>query len=197
MRTVNPERHARRRANILEAAAALFAERGFDRTTTAAICSGAGIGSGTLFHYFPDKAAIFRALFADDLLRTRALVDGLDETDPLAAIFALIEHRMADAGSPLVPGLLVAAIVRAAQDEEFAALIGEDETFLRQAVAQLLRSAIAKRQVDPSLDPDLTARWLCGIIDALYFRAADPEFDALRDTEMAVLIISRALQARP
>ena len=197
MRTVNPERHARRRANILEAAAALFAERGFDRTTTAAICARAGIGSGTLFHYFPDKAAIFRALFADDLLRTRALVDGLDETDPLAAIFALIEHRTADAGSPLVPGLLVAAIVRATQDEEFAALIGEDETFLREAIARLLRSAIAKRQVDPSLDPDLTARWLCRLIDALYFQAADPEFEAVRDTEMAVLIISRALQARP
>src|SRR5215468_2214661 len=110
MRTVDPERHARRRTHILEAAAVLFAERGYDGTTTAAICERARIGSGTLFHYFPGKAAIFRALFADDLAKTRAVVDELDESDPLTALLALIEHHIADAGSPLVPGLLVAAI---------------------------------------------------------------------------------------
>lgn len=195
-RTVNPEKHARRRADILEAAAVVFAERGFDGTTTAAICASAGIGSGTLFHYFPDKAAIFRALFTDDLDRTRAFVDGLDAGDPLAAVYALIEHRSADAGSPLVPGLLVAAILRASQDDEFAALIDEDEACLRQTFARLLRSAIAKRQVDPRLDPVRTARWICGLIDALYFQAADAAFDAARDTDMMLLIVRRTLHAQ-
>jgi AcrR family transcriptional regulator len=195
MRTVNPERHARRRGSILEAAAALFAEHGFDRTTTAAICASAGIGSGTLFHYFPDKAAIFRALFADDLLETRTLVDGLDETDSLAAIFTLVEHRTADAGSPLVPGLVVAAIVRASQDPEFAALIEEDEMLLRKTFARLLRSAQAQRQVDAGLDVHRTARWLCGLVDALYFQADGTAFDAARDREMLRLIIRRMLQA--
>ena len=195
MRTVNPERHARRRASILEAAAGLFAERGFDRTTTAAICATAGIGSGTLFHYFPDKAAIFRALFAEDLHATRTLVDELDESDPLAAIFTLVEHRTADAASPLVPGLVVAAIVRASQDPEFAALIEDDETLLRETFARLLRSAQGLRQVDLGLDVDRTARWLCGLVDALYFQAGGTSFDAVRDREMLLLIIRRTLQA--
>jgi AcrR family transcriptional regulator len=195
MRTVNPERHALRRKSILETAAALFAERGFDRTTTAAICADAGIGSGTLFHYFPDKAAIFRALFADDFLETRRLVDGLDEADPLAAIFTLVEHLTADAESPLVPGLLLAAIVRASQDAEFASLIEEDETLLQETFARLLRSAQALGQVDAGLDVQRVAQWLRGLVDALYFQAGGTAFDAACDRELLRLIIKRTLQA--
>jgi AcrR family transcriptional regulator len=193
MRTVDPERHARRRAQILEAAAVLFAERGYDGTTTAAICELAGIGSGTLFHYFPDKSAIFRDLFADDLAKTRAVVEELDESDPLSALLTLIEHRIADAGSPLVPGLLVAAIIRATRDEQFAVLIGDDEAFLRKTMTRLLRSAIANGSVDANLDADLTARWLAALVDTLYFRAGDPAFNAARDTEMFFLVVRRTL----
>jgi AcrR family transcriptional regulator len=194
MRTVNPQRHAERRAHILEVAAALFAERGFDRTTTAAICTEARIGSGTLFHYFPDKGAIFHALFADDLERTRATVATLDESDPLAALVSLIEHRIAEAGNPLVPGLIVAAIIRASQDEQFATLIGDDETYLRETIARLLRVAAIAGDVDRALDPELTARWLCGLIDTLYFQAANDDFDPLSDTAMLRLIVKRLIQ---
>jgi len=195
MRTVNPERHAARRRSILAAAAGLFAERGFDRTTTAAICARAGIGSGTLFHYFPNKAAIFRALFADDLAATRTLVDELDEADPLAAILAVFEQRIADAGDPIVPGLLIAAILRASQDEEFATLIEEDASFLQETFARLLRGAATAGQIDPALDAGRTARWLCGLVDALYFQAGNAEFDAERDSEMARLVVRRTLRA--
>ena len=34
--------------------------------TTAAICRAAGVGSGTLFHYFGDKRSLMVAIFADD-----------------------------------------------------------------------------------------------------------------------------------
>jgi AcrR family transcriptional regulator len=193
MRTVDPERHARRRAHILEAAAVLFAERGYDGTTTAAICKRAGIGSGTLFHYFPDKSSIFRDLFADDLAKTRAVVGELDDSEPLAALLALIEHRIADAGNPLVPGLLVAAIIRAERDEQFASLVADDEAFLRKTMTRLLRSAIANGSVDASLDADLTARWLGALVDTLYFRAGDPAFNVARDTRMFFLIVRRTL----
>ena len=195
MRTVDPERHAARRRSILAAAAGLFAERGFDRTTTAAICATAGIGSGTLFHYFPSKAAIFRALFADDLAATRTLVDELDEADPLAAILVVFEQRIADAGDPIVPGLLIAAILRASQDAEFATLIEEDASFLQETFERLLRGAAAAGQIDPGLDAGRTARWLCALVDALYFQAGNAGFDAQRDSEMARLVVRRTLRA--
>jgi AcrR family transcriptional regulator len=46
---------------ILDSAFVTFGERGFLATTIKEIASGAGISSGTIYTYFPDKEAVFRA----------------------------------------------------------------------------------------------------------------------------------------
>ena len=53
------------RRRILDAARRLFADQGFDATTTRDIARAADIASGTLFNYFSTKEAIVAAL-ADD-----------------------------------------------------------------------------------------------------------------------------------
>ncbi len=194
MRTVDPERHEARRRQILEAAAELFAERGYDGVTTTAIHQAAGIGSGTLFHYFPTKRSIFHDLFADDLDSTTQLVAALDESDPMAAVVALVEHRTADVGNPLVPGLLMAAITHAGRDEEFAELIARDEAFLHGTFSRLLTAAAAAGQIDAQLDPAGAARWISTLIDALHLQAGGPGFDAEADTATLLLILRRYLQ---
>ncbi len=76
---VNAETKAATRQRILEAAERLFAEQGFEATTTRDIASAAGIASGTLFNYFPTKEAIvgclaataFEAASADFMNRSR------------------------------------------------------------------------------------------------------------------------------
>lgn len=50
------------RESILSAARALFRERGFSGTTTRAIAEAAGLRQPSIFHYFGNKEAIFRAL---------------------------------------------------------------------------------------------------------------------------------------
>ena len=62
-RTLDPARHAARRAAIRDAAAGVFAERGYDGASTDAIRRAAGVGSGTLFHYFGDKRSLMVAIF--------------------------------------------------------------------------------------------------------------------------------------
>ena len=47
---------------ILDTAADLFAEVGYEATTTNAIADRAGISIGSLYRYFPDKDAILKAL---------------------------------------------------------------------------------------------------------------------------------------
>jgi AcrR family transcriptional regulator len=56
------ERSTRRLASFLDAAADLFVESGFEATTMTAIAERVGASIGTLYHYFPDKAAIASAL---------------------------------------------------------------------------------------------------------------------------------------
>jgi AcrR family transcriptional regulator len=52
---------------ILESARALFDKSGFDKTTIRAIAIQAGVGTGTIFNYFPDKPSLLIAALLDDL----------------------------------------------------------------------------------------------------------------------------------
>lgn len=68
---------AARRAQILDAATKVFAEKGFTRATVRDIAKTAGIADGTIYNYFKNK---------DDVLL--AILDRLNETDQRAEHFA-------------------------------------------------------------------------------------------------------------
>ena len=91
-RTVDPAKHAARRAAILDAAAWVFAEKGYDGTTTADVHKAAGVGSGTLFHYFPDKGTLFKAMFDDDRPKLEAAVAAVTPLAPVDGLWALLDH---------------------------------------------------------------------------------------------------------
>lgn len=56
------------RAAILKAAAELFAEKGFERTTTRDIAQRAGLAAGTMFNYFPSKETMAMRMVNEALL---------------------------------------------------------------------------------------------------------------------------------
>src|SRR5512143_1875819 len=58
------ERGERRVEELLDAAAEVFAEVGVEAATTNAIAERAGASVGSLYHFFPNKDAIIRALAA-------------------------------------------------------------------------------------------------------------------------------------
>lgn len=60
-----PQRAARRRAEILEAARRLFAEHGVAAVTTNRIAAEAGVSPGNLYYWFPSKTELIRSLFAE------------------------------------------------------------------------------------------------------------------------------------
>jgi AcrR family transcriptional regulator len=70
--TVRQRMAAARREQILETALKLFAERGFDATSTRQIAKEVGIAEGLIFHYFPTKASLLTAILQDRLEGRRA-----------------------------------------------------------------------------------------------------------------------------
>jgi len=194
MRTVDPERHAARRGGILTAAAGVFAEHGYDGATTAAICRAAAIGSGTLFHYFPDKRSIFIALFADDFATMQQVIASLDGVPALDAIGRLIDHLVRDVADPVAPGLVFAAIQLATRDEEFAGVLTANDDQARAALAELLRRAGTAGDVDATLDPVVAARWIHALVDALYFMCGDDGFEPAAEIAMLRTVVARFLR---
>ncbi|MEU8482437.1 helix-turn-helix domain-containing protein [Streptomyces sp. NPDC048641] len=51
------------RAALLDAAADLFAEKGFDVTSVDDVAKAARVSKGAVYHHFPDKSAIFDEVF--------------------------------------------------------------------------------------------------------------------------------------
>ena len=57
----------RTRQKVLDAARALFAERGYDAATIRDIAKGAGMSTGAVFANFQDKAELFECVFAEEM----------------------------------------------------------------------------------------------------------------------------------
>ncbi len=175
----------RNREKVLCAAARLFAEHGVENVSMDAIAAAAGVGKGTLFRRFGDRAGLAQALLQE---QTSAL-----------------QEAMIRGPAPLGPGapprerLKAMARAQLALMEEHAELIaaadaGPPGARSRSAPNQFLRThmGILIREADPALDGELVADLLHAPLSAesyLYWcrlRGLDAErvaamFDAVVD----------------
>jgi AcrR family transcriptional regulator len=95
---------ARNRRRVLEAAERLFARHGADRVTMEEIARAAGVGKGTLYRRYPDRAAIAVALLdeheralQEQLLRgPPPLGPGAPPAERLAAFYAAMVGLLED-----------------------------------------------------------------------------------------------------
>ncbi|WP_347677035.1 TetR/AcrR family transcriptional regulator [Actinocorallia sp. B10E7] len=199
MRTVDPAKHQARRRHIVNAAAELFAAKGFERTTTAEICRAAGTSAGNLFHYFPNKRAIFLAVFEDDGDdKAERLAQARSGDDPWAALLEVVDLLAAPATEPIVPPLVMEAMVQAYRDPEVEAALSRDNAVEHAAIAALLSKATDAGQIDPGLDPNDTATWIQALIASLYTSAAtDPTFKPAEQLTTLHLILHRFLRPEP
>ncbi len=89
-----------RRSQILATAERVFAAEGFDRTSIAAVCTAAGIARGTLYQYFENKRALFRALVEHRVERITAFMRPAPGAPPAslptdrAGLLAMLEARL-------------------------------------------------------------------------------------------------------
>lgn len=84
---------AARRTQILEAAAAVFAEKGFHPATIRDVARAAGVADGTIYNYFENKPALLLGLFELMSTRARQNIDpvslaGLSQREFIAAYLA-------------------------------------------------------------------------------------------------------------
>lgn len=84
------------RGKLLSAAARLFRDKGFDRTTVRDIAAAVGIQSGSIFHHFPTKEDILFAVMVEVIRfnteRLQRMLDGLEA--PTERLHALVRGEL-------------------------------------------------------------------------------------------------------
>ena len=90
-----PAKRARRKearpGELLEAALALFVEKGFAATRVEEVAARAGVSKGTLFLYFPSKEELFKAVVRENA--SRHLHDAFREVAGYAGTSAELLHE--------------------------------------------------------------------------------------------------------
>jgi Transcriptional regulator len=91
-------RSAARLTALLDAAAEVVHEIGYERLTTAMVAEGAGASIGTVYRYFPDRIAVLQSLAARNAERTSGLalaeLSNPAHPDWLSALAAAFERVM-------------------------------------------------------------------------------------------------------
>lgn len=194
-RTVDPARHEARRLVIIDAALTVFAERGYDGATTAAICRRAGIGSGTFFHYFPTKLDLLLAILTLGIQEVREQAElYAGRTDPLGVLLEIVERGADEAADPRMPGF-VRAVGGVMHQPDVAAKLEEDA----QVQRDLLRPWVEKAQRAGEIRTDLTAEqitsWLYLLTDGFLGRIAVEENFTARDEKATLVDTARRFLA--
>jgi AcrR family transcriptional regulator len=159
------DRKKREKLEAIDAAARrLFRELGYQATTTRAIAEAAGIGTGTLFVYYPEKLDLLVHLYQRDLARvTDDALDALPEGTPLVeacarafdAVFEFYE-RDTELARTFVKELVFLSFDR--QPE----MVATTFRYLAR-LADLVTAAQARGEVRADVPAPLTAHHLFGI----------------------------------
>lgn len=142
---MNAPRASRKRSAILDAAAELFLDQGYDRASMDAVATRADVSKQTVYAHFGTKEALFlamaRHLTGDAVARHRTRVDdGLESDDPAVALAGFARELLAIVLTPRLMRLRRLAIAEAERFPElgetvFATGPGNAIERLAQAIA--------------------------------------------------------------
>ncbi len=198
-------RKEEKRALIIEAAAKVFARRGFASTLMAEIAIEAGIGKGTLYEYFDSKENLFFAVFewfvqateAEAKVSISALGGSASERlDALSESLMSSWAQMEDMYSLVME--FWSASASSQMRERFKQAFKNGYSDFRQIVSTLIRDGIERGEFQPQVDIDSVAAALVGTWDALLLQAwFDDDFNPLTAARGFMTVVINGLTAEP
>ncbi len=153
-----------RQASIITAAASLFAQKGFNGTTTKEIAKTAGISEALLFRHFPTKRALYAAIIAarSQLSQLMASIEEAAEKRNDVRVFTLIASFRIHRGSD--PSLLRLLLFSALEGHELSDMFFRNR---HRVFYEFLAGYIARRTREGKfrkVDPLLAAQSFVGMI---------------------------------
>lgn len=195
-RSSRDEQRARTRADLLSAAATVFARNGYHATSVDMVAEAAGYTKGAVYSNFTSKEDLFLAL-ADEHLdqAVETLEEIVTSAEPAERADLLGERRgkmhVFDQDWYL---LETEFVLYAARNEHLRAVLAERQARTRRRIADLLARHLGDLGADAPVDVDDLARILVATGDGLTIMAlAEPETDGGRLLATLLQLLERAL----
>ena len=190
---------------ILEAAARVFAQKGYAGTAVADIAVQAEIGKGTLYTYFDSKEDLFFAVFEWFKMQTR------DAAKVNIAVLGGSAAKRLEALSDSLMGMwqeikdvftltmeFWAASSSFQMRDRFKANFRNTYQEFRNIVKSLIQEGIERGEFRSDINPDSVAAALVGTWDALFLQAwFEDDFDPVTIAREFLAIIIKGLSRRP
>jgi AcrR family transcriptional regulator len=168
------------KGRLVDAAAQVFAERGYEGARVSEIARSAGVTTGAIYAHYENKSDLLceaiRSHGSDALAALLSSEGGPPLAEMLIALGASLPYRDADDGC-----LLVEAVVASRRDVGVAQFLRRDVASREAIVARLVHAAQSRGELDPTAPTDAVAR-LCTtlalgslVIKALHLEGPDPE----------------------
>jgi AcrR family transcriptional regulator len=154
---------------ILRVAKTLFANRGYEHTSTSAIARQAGTSESQLMKHFGSKAGLLEAIFIEGwseiTVEARAAIEGLKApTDQLLAITRTVLERLEH--DPELKLLLLLEGRRIRKEGQMVALTEGFMSFVR-LVDGVLQQMTDAHMLRPSLNPQAVRSALMGMLEGM------------------------------
>lgn len=164
----------RTRQKVLDAARALFAERGYEPATIRDIAKGAGMSTGAVFANFQDKAELFEAVLAEDMARITDVVKSGAEAEARSVRDRLVTALTAGYKSSMDQLPLVQAVVARSWFQPLAAEMRARHAVrgLGLIVNDILQDGVRQNQIRADADLALISEIVWNAYMANYRRAA-------------------------
>lgn len=197
----NVKRKEKKKKKIIQAAADIFAQKGYSGAAVSDIATQADVGKGTIYEYFDSKEDLFFAVFkwysektgAAAVVSISALggsaaqrLEGLNESlmglwDEIKNVFALAMEFWAASSSALMRQRFQAAFKQLYHD-------------FRSIVSALIHDGIKSGEFREDVNPEAVAAALVGTWDAMFLQAwFDPTFDPLKISQNFLKVVIQGL----
>ena len=197
----NEKRKEKKKRIIIQAAADIFAKKGYSGAAVSDIASQADIGKGTIYEYFDSKEDLFFAVFKWYSEKTGAAatvsisalggsatqrLEALNKSlmglwDEIRDVFALAMEFWAASSSALMRQRFQAAFKQLYQD-------------FRSIVSALIHDGIKRGEFREDVNPEAVAAALVGTWDAMFLQAwFDPSFNPLKISQNFLAVVIQGL----
>ncbi|MBS0263675.1 MAG: TetR/AcrR family transcriptional regulator, partial [Planctomycetes bacterium] len=193
-----------RRAAIIRAVRHVFAEKGFDGTTTRALADAAGVSEALLFKHFPNKEALFSAMQqACCTEQDQGRFERLSLLEPSASTLVLMVHFLT---SRIILGNGAPADERLIQNRLMLRSLAEDGEFARSFLQRLanlwipkiqecVQAAIAAGEAHPTSPAHAAlAGWICQKDTVMVLMNSLPDTPAIYYATSRKTLVEAAVQ---